>query len=83
LFALSYEIPSGKINFEFLFSSWISKHAGKTILTVSAIGEKRKWLDGLFDIVRQKTNRSTFLIHNLGLNYFCNMDVNKMTGELK
>ena len=31
--------------------SWISKHAGKTTLYISAIGEKRKWLDGLFDIV--------------------------------
>lgn len=25
----------------------------KTILNISAIGEKRKWLDGLFDTVRQ------------------------------
>lgn len=38
----------------FALGSWISKHAGKTTLNVSAIGEKRKWLDGLFDIVRQK-----------------------------
>lgn len=37
----------------FALGSWISRHAGKTTLNVSAIGEKRKWLDGLFDIVRQ------------------------------
>jgi IS4 transposase len=38
----------------FALGSWISKHAGKTTLNISAIGEKQKWLDGLFDIVRQK-----------------------------
>lgn len=38
----------------FALGSWMSKHAGKTTLNISAIGEKRKWLDGLFDIVRQK-----------------------------
>lgn len=38
----------------FALGSWISKHAGKTTLNISAIGEKRKWLDGLFDIVKQK-----------------------------
>ena len=40
----------------FALGSWISKHAGKTTLKVSVIGEKRKWIDGLFDIVRQKDN---------------------------
>lgn len=38
----------------FALGSWITKHAGKTTLNISAIGEKQKWLDGLFDIVRQK-----------------------------
>ena len=38
----------------FALGSWISKHAGKTTLNISAMGEKRKWLDGLFDVVRQK-----------------------------
>jgi hypothetical protein len=37
--------------------SWITKHAGKTTLNISAIGEKRVWLDGLFDIVKQKDHR--------------------------
>ena len=37
----------------FALGSWISKHSGKTTLNIYAIGEKRKWLDGLFDIVRQ------------------------------
>ena len=37
----------------FALGSWISKHAGKTILNISAIGEKRRWLNGLFDIVKQ------------------------------
>ena len=37
----------------FALGSWISKHAGKTTLNISAIGEKRRWLDGLFDIVRR------------------------------
>jgi hypothetical protein len=48
----------------FALGSWITKHAGRTTLNISAIGEKRKWLDGLFDIVRQ--NEATFLMHNLG-----------------
>ena len=38
----------------FALGSWISKHAWKTKLNISAIGEKRKWPDGLFDIVKQK-----------------------------
>jgi hypothetical protein len=38
----------------FALGSWISKHAGKTTLNISAIGEKRIWLNGLFDIVKQK-----------------------------
>ena len=38
----------------FALGSWISKHAGKTTLNISAVGEKRKWLDGLFDIVKKK-----------------------------
>jgi len=37
----------------FALGSWISKHAGKTTLNISAIGKKRRWLDGLFDIVKQ------------------------------
>lgn len=43
----------------FALGSWISKHAGKTTLNISAMGEKRKWLDGLFDIVKQK-NKSFY-----------------------
>jgi len=46
----------------FALGSWISKHAGKTILNISAMGEKRKWLNGLFDIVRQ--NDKSFLFSN-------------------
>lgn len=46
----------------FALGSWISKHAGKTILNISAMGEKRKWLDGLFDIVRQ--NDKSFFFSN-------------------
>lgn len=46
----------------FALGSWITKHAGRTTLNISAIGEKRKWLDGLFDIVRQ--NESTFYFSN-------------------
>ena len=37
----------------FALGSWLSKHGGKTTLNISAMGEKRKWLDGLFDIVKQ------------------------------
>ncbi|MBE3571070.1 MAG: transposase [Bacillales bacterium] len=44
------------------FESWISKHAGKTILNISAIGKKRRWLDGLFDIVKQ--NDRSFYFSN-------------------
>ena len=43
----------------FALGSWISKHAGKTTLNISAIGEKRKWLDGLFDIAK-KNNQLLF-----------------------
>jgi hypothetical protein len=46
----------------FALGSWITKHAGRTTLNISAIGEKQKWLDGLFDIVRQ--NESTFYVSN-------------------
>ena len=46
----------------FAAGSWISKHAGKTTLNISAIGEKRKWLDGLFDIVKQ--NHKSFYFSN-------------------
>ncbi|HWY33145.1 MAG TPA: IS1380 family transposase [Nitrosopumilaceae archaeon] len=46
----------------FALGSWISKHAGKTTLKVSAIGEKRKWLDGLFDTVSQ--NDKSFYFPN-------------------
>jgi len=38
----------------FALGSWITKHAGKTTLNISAVGEKQRWLVGLFDIVRQK-----------------------------
>ena len=40
--------------------SWITKQAGKTTLNISAVGEKQKWLDGLFDNVRQKNGRLHF-----------------------
>jgi hypothetical protein len=46
----------------FALGSWISKHAGKTALNISAIGEKRKWLDGLFDIA--KKNDQSFFFSN-------------------
>ena len=46
----------------FALGSWISKHAGKTMLNISAIGEKRKWLDGLFDIA--KKNDQSFFFSN-------------------
>ncbi len=46
----------------FALGSWISKHAGKTTLNISAIGEKRKWLDGLFDTVRK--NDKAFYFSN-------------------
>jgi hypothetical protein len=46
----------------FALGSWISKHAGKTTLNISAIGEKRKWLDGLFDIINQ--NGKSFYFSN-------------------
>jgi hypothetical protein len=46
----------------FALGSWISKHAGKTTLNISAMGEKRKWLDGLFDIVRE--NDKSFYFSN-------------------
>lgn len=40
----------------FALGSWISKHAGKTALIISAKGEKRSWLNGLFDIVKNKND---------------------------
>lgn len=46
----------------FALGSWISKHAGKTTLNIAAMGEKRKWLDGLFDLVRQ--NDKSFYFSN-------------------
>ena len=46
----------------FALGSWITKHAGKTTLNISAIGEKRRWLDGLFDIVKEKNQ--TFYFSN-------------------
>lgn len=46
----------------FALGSWISKHAGKITLNISATGEKRKWLDGLFDIVKQ--NDKSFYFSN-------------------
>lgn len=46
----------------FALGSWISKHAGKTTLHISATGEKRKWLNGLFDIV--KLNHRPFYFSN-------------------
>ena len=44
----------------FALGSWITNHAGKTTLNISAVGEKQKWLDGLFDSVRQKNGRLHF-----------------------
>jgi Transposase DDE domain group 1 len=38
----------------FALGSWITRHVGKTMLDICVIGEKQKWLDGLFDIARQK-----------------------------
>ena len=46
----------------FALGSWISKHAGETMLNISAIGEKRKWLDGLFDTT--KKNDQSFFFSN-------------------
>lgn len=39
----------------FALGAWITKHARITTLKISAIGEKRRWLDALFDIVPKKT----------------------------
>ena len=44
----------------FALGSWITKHAGKTTLNILAVGEKQKWLDRLFDIVRQINRRLQF-----------------------
>jgi len=44
----------------FALGSWITKHAGKTTLNISAVGERQKWPDGLFDIARQKNGRPQF-----------------------
>ena len=38
----------------FALGSWITKHAEKTTLNISVVDERQKWLDGLFDIVRQR-----------------------------
>jgi hypothetical protein len=38
----------------FALGSWISRHAGETTLNISAMVEKRKCLDGLFGLVKQK-----------------------------
>lgn len=39
----------------FALGAWISKHARMTTLMLSATGEKRRWLDALFDIVPKKS----------------------------
>ena len=44
----------------FALGSWITNLAGKTTLNISAVGEKQKRLDGLFDSVRQKNGRLQF-----------------------
>ncbi len=38
----------------FALGAWITKHARITTLKISATGEKRKWLDALFDTVPKK-----------------------------
>lgn len=35
----------------FALGAWITKHARNTTLKISATGEKRRWLDALFDTV--------------------------------
>lgn len=39
----------------FALGAWITKHSRITTLKISAIGEKRKWLDALFDLLTQKS----------------------------
>ena len=39
----------------FALGAWTSKHAKITTLKISAMGEKRRWLDALFDIIPKKT----------------------------
>lgn len=46
----------------FALGSWISKHAGKAVLNIAVTGEKRRWLNGLFDIVKQKDKSFYFSI---------------------
>lgn len=37
----------------FALGSWISKHANQRVLKIALAHEKRSWLDGLFDTVKQ------------------------------
>ena len=46
----------------FALGAWISKHARMTVLKISATGEKRRWLDALFDAVPKKT--APYIISN-------------------
>lgn len=39
----------------FALGAWITKHAHITTLKISATGEKRRWLDALFDTVPKKS----------------------------
>jgi hypothetical protein len=39
----------------FALGAWISKHARITTLKITATGEKRRWLDALFDTVPKKS----------------------------
>jgi hypothetical protein len=39
----------------FALGAWITQHSRITTLKISAIGEKRRWLDALFDIIPQKS----------------------------
>lgn len=39
----------------FALGAWISKHARITTLKISATGEKRRWLDALFDTIPKKS----------------------------
>ncbi len=38
----------------FALGAWVIKHARITTLKISATGEKRRWLDALFDTVSKK-----------------------------
>ena len=44
----------------FALGAWITKHSRITTLKISVIGEKRKWLDALFDIIPKKTPPCNF-----------------------